>query len=113
MSGRELGQARLTAIIIEFVGGSQDGGQLSSDARNEQEATLTRRLYYRSTRKGTVGQQFRIVSEASVDFQWIGGDEAIAQGRFHLLDYEVSERIEDRGNILVRCKFVDAVNEPA
>ena len=91
------------AIIIEFVGGSQDGGQLSSDALREQEATLTRRLYYRSTRKGTVGQQFRIVSEASVDFQWIGGDEAIPQGRFHLLDYEVIERIEQGGNILVHA----------
>jgi hypothetical protein len=101
------------AIIIEFVGGYHDGGQLSSDSRDAQEATLTRRLYFRATRQGTIGKQFRIVSDAAGEFQSTGSDDSMPQMRFYLLEYEVTERTEQGGNIVVRCKCVDAVSEPA
>jgi hypothetical protein len=59
VSGRRLSRARIMAIIIEFFGGYHDGGQLSSDSRDEQEATLSRRLYFRATREGTIGKQIQ------------------------------------------------------
>jgi hypothetical protein len=70
MSGRGLNRAQIMAIIIEFVGGCHDGARMSSDSRDEQEATLTRRLYFRATREGTIGKQFKIVSDATVEYQW-------------------------------------------
>ena len=100
------------AIIIEFVGGNHDGGRMSSDSRDEQEATLTRRLYFRATREGTIGQQFKIVSDASVEYQWAGGYEA-PRTMYSMLDYEVANRIEHGGNIVVRCRFVSPENERA
>ncbi len=101
------------AIIIEFVGGCHDGGRMSSDSRDEQEATLTRRLYFRATREGTIGKQFKIVSDASVDYRWTGGNGSLPRTLYSTLDYEVANRIEQGGNIVVRCRFVNSVNEPA
>ncbi len=101
------------AIIIEFLGGYHDGGQLSSESGDEQEATLTRRLYFRSTGGGTIGKQFRVVADAAVEFQWTGGDESLPRARFCFLEYEVADRIERGGDIIVQCRYVSAVNELA
>jgi hypothetical protein len=112
MSKRGLSRARTMAIIIEFVGGYHDGGRMSSDSRDEQEATLTRRLYFRATHEGTIGKQFKIISDASVEDQGNGGRAAMPQTKFNSLYYEVTNRIEQGGNIIVRCECVNAVNEP-
>jgi hypothetical protein len=96
------------AIIIEFVGGCHDGGRMSSDSQDEQEATLTRRLFFRATREGTIGKQFKIVSDASVEYEWTGGCEA-PRTMYSSLDYEVANRIEQGGNIIVRCRYVNPI----
>jgi hypothetical protein len=113
MSGHGVSGAQTMAIIIEFVGGCHDGGRMSSDSRDEQEATLTRRLYFRATREGTIGKQFKIVSDATVEYQWTGGNETLPRTVYSMLDYEVANRTDQGGNIIVQCRFVNPVNEPA
>jgi hypothetical protein len=101
------------AISFGFVGGCHDGGRMPSDSKDQQEATLTRRLYFRATGEGTIGKQFKILSDATVEYQRIGRDEAMPQTKFLLLEYEVAKRIEQDSNIIVRCNLVNAVNERA
>jgi hypothetical protein len=89
-------------IIFEFAGGSRDG------RRDEGQQAAN---FYFLTDSGTVGKRFKGLTEHTVGLIGELGPQAFAEraGPARMEKYEVVERSEKSDEILVRCKFIEAV----
>jgi hypothetical protein len=85
-------------IVFEFEGGSRDG--------QRDEGERAGRSYF-LTDNGTVGRRFMGSTDYSVGLlQKLGHESAKQAGAVRSEKYEVVERSEINGEILVRCKFI-------
>ncbi len=98
-------------VLVQFVGGFQDGRRLNSRSSDPAEAQEALGQYFMSS-EGTVGKRFRTVSEAG----WREMQEIIEvtpdgprlkrepiYGMDHV--YELVERIEDDTTIALRFEY--------
>jgi hypothetical protein len=94
------------AIIIEFTGGFRDGARMSSESDDPGEVFRARNLYFLSG-NGKLGRKHRAISHATP--KTMSTEERMAP-RKHELDmnhlYEVVERIEKDGDMIVRFKYL-------
>jgi hypothetical protein len=88
-------------ITFEFTGGSSDGRIVSTDAEDEQEANWAQ-AYSHLTEGGQVGKQFMSAFDADI----LSAQSGKVPEKVTADLYEVVERIEDQGQVVVRVKFV-------
>lgn len=98
-------------IIFEFIGGSRDGqfdeGDLDEPDYGSVNMACAR---YSMTKNGTVGKQFFIATQHAISLlQTVGAEAARESGNSRAEKYEVVERMEGEGEVLVRAKFVGYV----
>ncbi len=89
-------------FIFKFWGGPLDGTSVSGELKKHTEV----RRYYALTHHGRVGQRFRTASEYAVNLLI---DEHTAEGTPHNFQqhvYEVVERIDNAGVVLIRVEYV-------
>lgn len=89
-------------IIFEFSGGPMDGKTAVGAAGEQGEADR----YYALTHHGRVGQQFHVASSYAVDTLTREGLDEKATRRFQRHVYQVTDRLEGEGEVLVRAEYV-------
>lgn len=94
------------AIVFEFTGGFMDGRQVSSEAEDPTEANCIG-SYYFMTDNGTVGKRFKTISDAAMQSLMTEGLEVARARGFRMNHkYEVVEKIDREGDVVVRVTFV-------
>ena len=95
------------AIILKFFGGIMHGTSASSESENRDEAAWAIARYALS-HQGTIGRRFETILPAVSPIRNRERAESIL-GRADQMNhvYEIVERTEDDGDIVVRFKFVD------
>lgn len=90
------------AIILKFFGGVMHGQSASSDSENRNEACWAIARYALS-RQGMIGRRFEAALGAASQIR----ETAVLERGVQMNHaYEVVERIEDEGDIVVRFNFV-------
>jgi hypothetical protein len=83
-------------MTFKFLEGFLDGHSFSTDAKDKHEADSARRYSF-LTEGGKVGKRFVSVPDFAIE-------NAPDSATGHI--YEVIERTEDKGRVLVRAKFM-------
>ena len=89
-------------IVFRFTGGPLDGKLVRGSPTEQREA----QRYYLLSHHGRIGQRFRVASPYAVN---ILAEEQLQQEhphRFQQPSYEVIDRVETVGRVLVRAKHV-------
>ena len=89
-------------IVFRFTGGPLDGQVVRGSLAEESEAER----YFLLSHHGRIGQRFRVASPYAVDLL---AEEQLQEEhphRFQQHSYEVIDRVETAGKVLVRAKYV-------
>src|SRR6516165_2702068 len=89
-------------IIFKFWGGPLDGTSVAGELKKHAEV----RRYYALTHHGRVGQRFRTASEYAVNLLIDEHLHETAPHNFQQHVYEVVERIDNAGVVLIRVEYV-------
>ena len=85
-------------IIIELIGGADDGTYLDSrsDNRDERDAAVD---YFETTDGGTIGETLVFVADPFAD------EVESSQSKKFSTGYVVADRIEDNGNVFLQMRY--------
>jgi hypothetical protein len=108
------GPPRHKRIAFQFQGGFMDGKTLTGDLKSQAQGRAADEAvrHYFTTDRGTVGKRFWSASQYMIDtLRTHGGDVAAMRAasrdpRFQCDHYEVVERREKDGEILIRVKYI-------
>jgi hypothetical protein len=89
-------------IIFKFWGGPLDGTSVAGELSKHAEV----RRYYALTHHGRVGQRFRTASEYAVNLLIDEHLQETTPHNFQQHVYEVVERIDNAGVVLIRVEYV-------
>jgi hypothetical protein len=87
---------------FEFVGGPKDGRILEGWLGEGDE--LDR--YYLFSNRGAVGQRFKVASDYAVEILLQEDPQAESRHNFQRHYYQVTDRIEEGGEVWVRAEYV-------
>ncbi len=94
-------------IIFEFAGGPLDGKSVAGTRGDQGEAER----YYVLTHRGRIGQQFTIASEYAIEFLADEGLQTDTPHRFQRHVYQVTERLQEHGEVLVRAEYAQPAGQ--
>jgi hypothetical protein len=89
-------------FIFKFSGGPLDGTSVSGELARHAEV----RRYYALTHHGRIGQRFRTASEYAVNVLVDEHGEETPPHSFQQHVYEVVQRIDNRGVVLIQVEYV-------
>jgi hypothetical protein len=96
----------MTIFLFEFTGGCLDGQTLECQPSADK-LVGDGSSYYILTDEGKVGTRFSTISPAARELIVTGNARAAAPKGFPMHTYEVKDRMERGGKVLVRCQFME------
>lgn len=95
-------------VIFDFAGGPRDGqtmvGYLGDKASLDNMATA----FYHMTEMGKIGKRFKGLADYGLEKLLTGDIEDLAGAKLQAHKYEVKDRLEADGEVLIRCEFVES-----
>jgi len=92
----------MQTIIFKFIGGPMDGKTVAGEFGDQSEAER----YYLLTDHGRIGQRFRTASPYAIGILAEEKLQVDHEHRFQRHYYEVADRLDLAGKVLVRAAYV-------